>query len=531
MVLAWTGLVVCDYRYGVNDQAQYLVQMMAARDSGLFASDPYLLAFDSLHSIFWTGMARITPASLQPEVILLVTLLIAATNAFLLMLIGERLFPRKHRTQAAAMAGMLAALVFVTPKEQNWFGLVGLADVELTATFAAVPCVFAATLLWIRGHVWWSLAACLFALPLHGQTGAAMCGTWTLAACFAGGGRPRLTLAGLGMGVIGMVGLTVLAVRDTMPPADLDRLHAIGSALYEPLIDPLAVPPKSWVGLVVLLSLGAWGAHVLWRRTEEGAPARRLLIWGLASLVFPVGGMLVHAIGVEHALLWKLMVGRAFMLSQIVSLLLTTVAAVKLISEAGTSLNRLRLRSALMTALLTVLVVWPMAWKEYRIGFPALKSGHKSGWLEAQAWAHEQTPADALFITPPYLSDWRIGSGRATYGEIKDGCLLFYTGDGALEWAVRMEWLGMPSTYPFKEARHSVRGARRDKLDRLRASYRSALLSSVDTFADSPTVYVVVEAVCDAEVGDPVWHNNDFIIRCVASPRTPVVVSADQDPD
>ncbi len=64
-------------------------------------------------------------------------------------------------------------------------------------------------------------------------------------------------------------------------------------------------------------------------------------------------------------------------------------------------------------------------------------------WKDVQQFAHQHTPVDALFIVPPESSGFRMLSKRASYGDWKDGAMIFYDYDFALEWMQRMKNLGI----------------------------------------------------------------------------------------
>jgi hypothetical protein len=44
----------------------------------------------------------------------------------------------------------------------------------------------------------------------------------------------------------------------------------------------------------------------------------------------------------------------------------------------------------------------------------------RGDWIGVQLWAKENTPIDAMFITPPYLQGFRIYSERGAVAEWKD---------------------------------------------------------------------------------------------------------------
>jgi hypothetical protein len=264
--------------------------------------------------------------------------------------------------------------------------------------------------------------------------------------------------------------------------------------------------------------------------------------------------MVLLAIGVREPFLWKLMVGRALMLGQIASLVLVGLWAVRALASGG-------VRGLAGVAVLVVVVIWPFAswpaivsltvllpaaamialcrcdkdrasswgWSGAALAgagvlalglfsfidrpYPWLRSGQDPAWLEAQRWARQHSAPGTVFVTPPYLSGWRFQSHRPTYGQLKDGGLLFYAGLPVLDWEDRMGRLGMvaPLTW-FEEDSVEETDAARILAER----YARAL----SDHADLDGSFVVLERDHDATVGPEVWSNEQFVIRSLTTART-----------
>ena len=60
-------------------------------------------------------------------------------------------------------------------------------------------------------------------------------------------------------------------------------------------------------------------------------------------------------------------------------------------------------------------------------------------WVDAQKWARENTPQDAVFLTPVHRSGFRIHSQRAVVTEWRDGTLLYFAPDFTVEWWQRIK--------------------------------------------------------------------------------------------
>lgn len=63
-------------------------------------------------------------------------------------------------------------------------------------------------------------------------------------------------------------------------------------------------------------------------------------------------------------------------------------------------------------------------------------------WREVQDWVRLNTPKDAILVTPPQETGFRVFSERTIVGEWKDGTQQYFDDAFALEWGARMEVLG-----------------------------------------------------------------------------------------
>ncbi|MFI4897561.1 MAG: DUF6798 domain-containing protein [Phycisphaerales bacterium JB059] len=563
--LALAAMGACGYRFGLTDQTQYLAHYVALRWPGSLEGDLYLEAFSALGSFLWAPLA-VVPQRWLPLAAAVLTAGIAGASALVLMGLSRALGVGGRAESAGALALAASAMALVVPKEQNYFGLVSLADVELTATLAVLPLVLGSMACFARGRVRCALLLALAAVPIHGQTAAYALGAWcTGVALCDGRERGRLALA-LGVGVAGVLG--VLWARGIGPvnPDAMGDYETLGRALYAPLIDLWSVPLQSWIALAIVLAMGLSAAPAFLRDGSAMPPPHRsarerLVAYGLGSLAVPALGGLLQGLGRDEPLLWRLMVPRSLMLAQVVSVIIAAVWATDRIAQggreravgalvllgvilwpapgaghlaagalgalvvgliAGASLaprvggaSSVRAGGALWHGLaLGVCVVFGV-WAQWRSGLPWLRDATDASWRETQRWANENTPRGSRFVTPPYLAGWRIGAHRPTFGELRDGGLMFYAGDPALEWERRMRLLGMdrmrawwwdvPPGDPAPE--HAA----------LRAQYAEAIRERWPEIArESAADYVVMESSAGAGMGDPVWSNGRFGVFRVA---------------
>ena len=95
-------------------------------------------------------------------------------------------------------------------------------------------------------------------------------------------------------------------------------------------------------------------------------------------------------------------------------------------------------RQALVAAaaVLTLGALLPYA---YYVGRVRWESG---SWRAAQNWVRENTPRDAVILSPPKEAGFRVFSERTIVGEWKDGTQQFFDDSFARVWGERMEILG-----------------------------------------------------------------------------------------
>ncbi|HUV46711.1 MAG TPA: DUF6798 domain-containing protein, partial [Candidatus Bathyarchaeia archaeon] len=87
--------------------------------------------------------------------------------------------------------------------------------------------------------------------------------------------------------------------------------------------------------------------------------------------------------------------------------------------------------------------LWRMGKNYQNWGRLTLNNSLEKDWQELQLWVRGNTSSDALFITPPQLTGFRVSSQRSIIGEYKDGANFIYHPDLLSEWWKRMEDLGV----------------------------------------------------------------------------------------
>jgi hypothetical protein len=545
--LALAALAMCEYRFGTADQLQYLANVVEIENPGALGDDPYLRAFAALRSIFWYMIAAVSNEANRPAVCLAVSIGVAAIAAMLLMRLGTILATGRRDGGIDLVAGAAAALVLVVPKEQNWFGLVSLADVELTATSAVIPLVIGSMLAWTAGRPLASLLVALAAAPLHAQTAAYLLTTWVVVSLWSARRSPQKLTLPVAVGALGLVAVIRERTGNTVAAGRIDALEAAGRSMYPELLNPWLAPWTAWGAVLAILAFGLLAA-VAMQRWGSGVSTqqRAAFAWGLASLFFPAVGLALLATGVRDSLLWRLMIGRSLMLPQIASLVFFASWAVMAMRRGG--------KGCVIAAIAFVLVscwpfpAWPrvgaalglaavIAWMAFVAGwfgrerqsatprFAAvsvaigilvmggiavgrfavrphgwLVDAAEPSWRTAQLWARSNTAPGTRFLTPPHRAGWRLGAHRPTYGELNDGGLFFYAGEEVIEWAERMNELGASWKVHFAGASSRTFAEVLAQLD-------------AEWLEEREIEYVVTEAGHDVQIGTVVWESPAYVIR------------------
>ena len=115
-------------------------------------------------------------------------------------------------------------------------------------------------------------------------------------------------------------------------------------------------------------------------------------------------------------------------------LLLLIICAAIMLMWIATLKNTPQKLGTLLIAVLLVVYIVPSS---YRRLHP--KDRYNSDWRGVQVWAKENTEKDALFLTPPYMTGFRIFSQRPIVGEWKDGTQQYFDTDYSYEWWRRMQ--------------------------------------------------------------------------------------------
>jgi hypothetical protein len=272
---------------------------------------------------------------------------------------------------------------------------------------------------------------------------------------------------------VALLALAVLAA--SRAPADRKRLFALflaGTALqfvlgtvfteYWPVKAVLQYQPhRTWRFLLLLLrAMAAAGVVDGYRagglsRVAALATGVILFLPGLEALL-PLAVLAQSAVGRPSAAPWA----RLFSVGIVASLtgwddrpvvdtltnenirllmhplVLAAAALGVVVASARDASPRTRQVLTAATAALTLVFLLPYA---YRVARTRWESG---SWRATQNWVRENTPRDAVLLTPPKEAGFRVFSERTIVGEWKDGTQQYFDDAFVRVWGDRMEVLG-----------------------------------------------------------------------------------------
>ena len=115
-------------------------------------------------------------------------------------------------------------------------------------------------------------------------------------------------------------------------------------------------------------------------------------------------------------------------------LLFIIICSTIMLTLLGNLKNVCRSLGILLIASLLAVYVVPSAYRRFHP-----ENRYRESWRDVQIWAKENTPKDALFLTPPNNTGFRIFSQRPIVGEWKDGTQQYFDADYSYEWWRRMQ--------------------------------------------------------------------------------------------
>lgn len=479
-------LLAHGYRFGLVEDAHaiHLPFLLQTLDPALFPGDPMLATRAGYPSFYFQLLALATGLASIPTLFLVIHLLtllayLTAAAGLSLRLAPDRM-PRRP-----LVVGLLLTLSLLPV----------LGGDDLILRSALPRHVGMALALWalLAGLLEWRLLAFALAgllINLH-----ALSGAFALA-LLLGGDLLRLPwrrwaapLLAAALGLLLALPTLIWSwqAREPITPAWIDLLRLRSAQHSFPLTWPLTdfVTFGLWIGLA---GLGWWpqrrSAQGRWLAGAALAVALLALIGFLGAEVWPVGlvlrwqlfrstkfltllalplvvswllsrwdrGGLARAGGLVVFMALFVPFPTVWIAGVLAGLLLTAVAfwapldalgrmAAERIYQAasGRRLSRLMTwpagaRWTAAALLLALLVSTAAAFTQ-----PQVPPDLLAAWRDVQAWARQNTPVDATFMTPPYYYGFRVESERPVVGEWKDGTQQYFSVPFTAAWWQRMQ--------------------------------------------------------------------------------------------
>lgn len=440
------AVFLAGYHFGTFDQFAHIPFLRAYADPSLFPRDGFVALRAESYSYFWrlfVPLVQLSPASDLPLQLALFTGHLAVTYATLVLLwrLSAELFD-------SPLAALLSTLAFIVPH----LGLAGFPLFEwslLNRTFV-LPFALWAFLLYLRGRTNWAFLLLGGLFNIHVITVnfvLAMLG-WDCLRRWRSGGWQRLA-AGLPLFVLGAA--PVLIWRLTSPalhaPLNPEWFDAVSRGFLLNLF--VLVSPVVYINVATLCGLGTLGLYALARRA---APAVRpdqqrsldhfiqavilvLAVQVFSSVIYPID--LLNQLQIVRIGLYALVFGYlsfgnylaqrwpsgdadngwlagAYIASPVPLAPLGVLAVHKLLARRPARDLAAACVPVGMFAVVLGLAVPLGLWSPGIYPF-----GPQTSWEDLQRCARQNTPAETVFVTPPYKwglysSEWRTFSARST---------------------------------------------------------------------------------------------------------------------
>lgn len=466
LAAALAAISLIGYHVGTFDQSIHLPFLKQAADSGLYPGDAFLALRAQHTSYFWLLFLPVYRAGLLEPAMFAAHLLATYLTFWAAATLSETLGGRP-------LGRLLTVIVLVFPH----VGLRGSPLLEfslLNRTFV-LPFLIWALVLYLRGRTWpaFALLGGLYNLHAISVSFALAMLVWDhLLTLRRRGWR---SLAG-GLALFGAAAAPVLLWRSAAAPLDLSVRWEWFTVLTQSLFAHMFYMLAPQVHVLITSLCGASVFAIFWLARREGlAPAPQPAVTHFVTAALIVLG--VEAVTAQWLPVTAIIELQIIRVTQLVLLLAYVTAAhwLAVRYEAG------QLRGTDLGALAGVLLAAPLPliplWVGgvWRVLAPARRAALAGGlgailsagalglfagygawspgihiwpvetaWYRAQAWARENTPREAVFITPPqrwgfFEPEWRVFSERSTVASLSEVLEMAFAPDYLAVWRPRFE--------------------------------------------------------------------------------------------
>jgi len=470
-------IVIIGYHFGTFDQNIHIPFLKKYADPALYPANEEFFALRRQHySFFWFLFLPFYRLGVLEPTLFVVH--VAATHLTFwavwdlsLTLFGDPL------------AGLLTVLALIFP--HIGFSSFPIFEFSLLNRTFVLPFLLWAMTLFLRGRHVWAFALLGVLYNLHVLSVNFVLCMFLLAAAldFRRIGWRRI---GLGLGVFGLGAFPVLIWRFTSPPVRLapnpEWFSIISRGMFYHLFYFVASFPHIW--LVTLAGLSALGLFIIARRRNLSPQHDRtatifvsavLIILGvqiIATYLWPVtiliqsqivrAGLLALILGYVYFAGYLAMRYRTdppgrgdfgWLMAATVFSTLPTAPSLVLAVQRWAQPGR-RVLAAVSVAGMLAATFW--AAFTYDLWSPGIYIYMRpTPWHEAQVWARDNTPENAVFITPMHLwwlydADWRVFSERSQVVTLSDLLEIALVPDYLDAWKQRFEVLAPGAMEQFR---------------------------------------------------------------------------------
>ena len=441
LVAALAAIFISGYHFGTFDQVIHIPFLKKFADPTLYPNDPFLDLRYEHYSYFWQLFIPAYRAGILEETMFVVHILATYGLFWMFWELTNTIFKN-------SLANLISVCLLVFPH----MGMPGFQLVEfslLNRTFV-LPFVLGALILYLRRHYSWAFLILGIMFNIH-----IIYVSFALAFFLVDSLRRwreagwRVLLKGLPLFLLGA--LPVLIWRLQVPGTDLqirpDILRLIASALLAGVY--YAFLPYAHVLINTVNGIGTFLLFLIGRRLNLSTYDREI-----TNFIYAIGIILIVQLITTY---WLPVV---FILQLQILRVGFFLLVFGYVYFSGFLANRLQqgningfagglvvfgfvtFVSPIVPLLLLVLYNWisKKPWRQWFLSFTlalvyavTVIAGLRSGlwspgihmyepittWTQTQDWARENTPKDAMFITPPqiflhYIPDWRTFSERRT---------------------------------------------------------------------------------------------------------------------
>ena len=443
-------LLFVGYHFGTFDQTIHIPFLKKYADPTLYPGDPFFELRFQHYSYFWFLFQPFYGAGVLEGVMLLAHFLATYFTYWMLWTLADTLF-------ASPLATFLSTLALVVPH----IGFAGFPIIEfslLNRTFV-LPFLLLAMVLFLRGRVVWAYALLGVMYNLHVISVQFVLSMFLLHSVLAWRsiGLPRLA-AGLALFVVGAAPVLLWKLGSAGTPVDFSARPEWFQTVARGTLFNLfyLLPPYPHI---LIMTFSGVSALLLFAVGRSVKPAGRhdraathfvaaaiiiLLVqivtaqWYPATIIIQSqiirAGLFILIFGYLYfgrylAERYRQRAGSRYdlhVLTAAYTLFILPVAPL-LIWAIQKVVTRHRVRRIAVASLLLVLVAsTALVISAFEVWAPGVHPfGPQTSWEDAQHWARDNTPRDALFITPPqiwwlYESDWRVFSERSTVATLSE---------------------------------------------------------------------------------------------------------------